>query len=187
MAEGHIEDLLLLAAKGKPFMAGLIQMNAKISIPPLSGTVKEKLFLDGSFNIARGEFLRDGVQEKVDELSRRGQGRPSDPSVDNVFSQMSGTFRLENEVMTFRRLSFEVPGAAVGLHGDYHMAQDTLDFHGDLKLKATVSETLAGWKHWLAKPLDRFFEKNGAGTFIRIQVVGSTSKPEFGRDHEPAQ
>ncbi len=89
--------------------------------------------------------------------------------------------------MTFRRLNFAVPGADVGLHGDYHMAEDTLDFHGNLKLNATISQTLAGWKHWLAKPLDRFFEKNGAGTFIRIQVVGSTSKPEFGRDKEPQQ
>ncbi len=187
MDNGHIEDLLRLAAKGKPFMSGLIKMNAKISIPPLSESVKEKLFLDGSFNIARGEFLRDAVQDKVDELSRRGQGKPTDHTVDNVFSQMSGTFRLENQVMTFRRLSFAVPGAAVGLHGDYHMAEDTLDFHGNLRLNATISETLAGWKHWLAKPLDRFFEKNGAGTFIRIQVVGSTSKPEFGRDKEPQQ
>lgn len=185
MANGHIEDLLLLAVKGKPFMSGLIKMNAKISIPPLSGTVKEKLFLDGSFNIAHGEFLRDVVQDKVDELSRRGQGKPKDPSVDNVFSQMSGAFRLENQVLTFKRLSFAVPGAAVGLHGDYHMAEDKLDFHGNLKLEATISQTLAGWKHWLAKPLDHFFEKNGAGTFIRIQVVGNTSKPEFGRDHEP--
>ncbi len=44
MDNGHIEDLLLLAAKGKPFMSGLIKMSAKISIPPLSGPVKEKLF-----------------------------------------------------------------------------------------------------------------------------------------------
>jgi hypothetical protein len=40
-----------------------------------------------------------------------------------------------------------------------------------------------GWKRWLAKPIDHFFEKNGAGTFLKIQVVGKTSKPEFGLDH----
>ncbi len=183
MNNGHIEDLLLLAVKGKPFMSGFIHMNAQISVPPLSGTVKEDLFLAGTFDIAHGEFLRDQIQDKIDELSRRGQGRPTDHTVDNVFSRMTGTFRLKNQVMTFTRLSFEVPGAAVGLHGDYQMAQDVLDFHGNLKLQAKVSQTLSGWKHWLAKPIDRFFEKNGAGTFLKIQVVGNTSKPEFGLDH----
>jgi hypothetical protein len=182
MPNGRIEDLLLLAAKGKPFMSGSIRMNAKISIPPLAGSIKERLFLAGNFDIAHGEFLRDAVQDKVDELSRRGQGKPGDRDVDNVFSRMTGTFRLENQVMTFSRLSFAVPGADVGLHGDYRMVDDVLDFHGDLKLQAKVSETLVGWKHWLAKPLDRFFAKNGAGTFLKIQVVGSSTKPEFGRD-----
>jgi hypothetical protein len=185
MPNGHIEDLLLLAAKGKPFMAGLIRMNAKISIPPLAGGIKEKLLIAGNFDIAQGNFLRDAVQDKVDELSRRGQGKPSDRNVDNVFSRMTGTFRLENQVMTFSRLSFVVPGADVGLHGDYRMVDDVLDFHGDLKLQAKVSETLVGWKHWLAKPLDPFFAKNGAGTFLKIQVVGNAAKPSFGRDRSP--
>lgn len=182
MPQGHIEDLLLLAVKGKPFMSGLIGMKAKISIPPLSGTVKENLLLTGDFDIARGEFLRDSVQDKIDELSRRGQGRPSDKGIDNVFSRMTGDFRLVDQVLTFSRLSFSVPGADVGIHGDYRLADDILDFHGDLKLQAKISETLDGWKRWLAKPLDPFFAKHGAGTFLRIQVVGSAKKPEFGRD-----
>jgi hypothetical protein len=183
MPSGHIEDLLLLAMKGKPFMSGVISMKSKISIPPLGGSVKEKLFLAGTFDVANGEFLKDVVQDKVDELSRRGQGRPSDAGVDNVFSRMRGTFRLEDQVMSFKRLDFAVPGADVGIHGQYRMADDVLDFHGDLKLDAKVSQTLKGWKRWLAKPLDPFFAKNGAGTFLRIQVVGSARKPEFGRDH----
>jgi len=85
--------------------------------------------------------------------------------------------------MTFSRLDFGVPGADVGLHGEYRMAADVLDFHGTLELRAKVSQTLQGWKHWLAKPLDPFFAKNGAGTFLKIQVVGSSKKPEFGKDH----
>jgi hypothetical protein len=182
MKNGNIQDLLLLAVKGKPFMSGLIRMHAKISLPPLGGSVKEKLFLAGTFDIEKGEFLRDPVQDKIDELSRRGQGRPGDSKVDNVFSRMTGTFRLRDQVMTFTRLGFEVPGAQVGIHGDYKMAEDVLDFHGDLKLQAKVSQTLDGWKHWVAKPLDHFFAKNGAGTFLRIQVVGSAKNPQFGRD-----
>jgi hypothetical protein len=182
MPNGHIEDLLLLAVKGTPLMSGLIRMQSKISIPSLGRSVNEKLFLAGTFDIAHGEFLRSAVQDKVDELSRRGQGKPGDQNVDDVFSRMSGTFRLADQVITFSHLSFAVPGAEVGMHGDYHMVEDTLDFHGDLRLEAKISQTIAGWKHWLAKPLDPFFAKNGAGTFLRFQVVGTTKKPEFGLD-----
>jgi hypothetical protein len=183
MPQGHIEDLLLLAVKGKPFMSGTIRMRAKIRIPPLAGRIKDTLFLNGTFDIAQGEFRSDEVQDKLDELSRRGQGRPADKKVDNVFSRMTGNFRLVDQVMTFSRLNFGVPGADVGLHGQYRMADDVLDFHGTLELKAKVSQTLQGWKHWLAKPLDPFFAKNGAGTFLKIQVVGSAKKPSFGKDH----
>jgi hypothetical protein len=183
MPQGHVEDCLQLAMKGKPFMSGVIHMQAKISIPPLGGDVKEKLRLDGTYDIARGDFLRESVQDKIDELSRRGQGRPEDKTVENVFSRMSGSFHLEDAVMTFSRLEFEVPGAAVAVHGQYRMAGDVLDFHGDLKLQAKVSQTLAGWKHWLAVPLDPLFEKNGASTFLRIEIVGSAKSPKFGRDH----
>jgi hypothetical protein len=183
MPQGRVEDCLQLAMKGKPFMSGLIHMQAKISIPPLGGDVKEKLRLEGTYEIARGDFLREKVQDKLDELSRRGQGRPNDPDVENVFSRMSGAFRLEDGVMTFSRLGFEVPGAAVALHGQYRLAGDVLDFHGNLKLQAKVSQTLAGWKRWLAVPLDPFFEKNGAGTFLKIEVVGTPKDPKFGRDH----
>ena len=57
MPRGHIEDLLSLAAKGKPFMAGLIHLNAKISIPPLGGSVKEKLFLVWNVRYRSRRFL----------------------------------------------------------------------------------------------------------------------------------
>ena len=95
---------------------------------------------------------------------------------------MAGTFHLEDQIMTFKQLNFQVPGAAVGLHGQYRLPNDALDFHGTLELQATISQTLQGWKRWLAKPIDPFFEKNGVGTFLKIQVVGSAKKPEFGRD-----
>ena len=68
------------------------------------------------------------------------------------------------------------------LKGDYDREQDVLDFHGTLRLDAKVSQTLTGWKRWLAKPIDPFFSKDGAGTLLRIQVIGSAKEPKFGRD-----
>jgi hypothetical protein len=95
---------------------------------------------------------------------------------------MAGTFNLENEVITFRSLSFAVPGAGVDLAGNYDLDQDLLDFHGSLKLQAKVSQTMSGWKRFVLKPVDPFFAKNGVGTFLKIQVEGSSKEPKFGRD-----
>ena len=81
-----------------------------------------------------------------------------------------------------------MPGAGVDLAGSYDLDKDTLDFHGALKLQAKVSQTQSGWKRWVLKPIDPFFSKNGAGTFLRIQVDGSSKEPHFGREkHKPQE
>ena len=90
-------------------------------------------------------------------------------------------------MITFRTLSFAVPGSGVDLAGTYHLAQDALDFHGTLKLQAKVSQTMTGWKRWVLKPIDPFFSKQGAGTLLRIQVVGTSKEPQFGRDRSDSK
>jgi hypothetical protein len=182
MAKGNLQDLLRLAMKGPAFMEGVITLKTKIDIPPLTGKVKEKLSLDGNFELSDGRFLRSSIQEKIDTLSRRGQGEPKNEQIDEVVHHMKGVFQLNNEVMTFKSLSFAVPGAAVDLAGNYNLRADVLDFRGALKLQAKVSETMTGWKRWALKPVDPFFEKNGAGTFLRIKVDGTADDPNFGLD-----
>src|SRR5262249_12045401 len=144
----------------------------------------EKLGLDGNFEVEEGKFLRPSIQEQIDGLSRRGQGQPNNNEIDDVVHLMSGVFLLTNQVMTFKALSFTVPGAAVDLRGQYDLRAGELDFHGALKLQAKVSQTQTGWKHWALKPVDPFFAKNGAGTFLRIKVDGSADDPKFGLDRE---
>jgi len=183
MPDGDMRDLLRLATKGPSFMEGRLKLNSSISIPPLTGTVKEKLLLDGTFAVSDARFLKSSIQSQIDNLSRRGQGKPGNQEIDQVVSVMTGAFHLENQVMTFRDLTFGVPGAAVDLNGNYDMGADTLDFHGTLKLVAKVSQTVTGWKHWALKPVDPFFAKNGAGTFLRIKVDGTSKQPKFGLDH----
>ena len=182
MPKGNLRDLLTLALKGDPFMEGQIALNTKIDIPPLTGKVKEKLLLDGRFEITNGKFLQSRIQDQIDSLSRRGQGQPKNMAIDEVVLAMAGAFKMENQKISFRSLSFAVPGSGIDLAGDYDLDQDVLDFHGTLKLDAKVSETLTGWKHWLAKPLDPFFSKGGAGTLLHIQVTGSSKEPKFGRE-----
>src|SRR5262249_38286449 len=72
MKNGHLPDLLRLAMKGPSFMEGVIALNTKIDIPPLNGKVREKLLLDGNFQLSEGKFLRSSIQDKIDTLSRRG-------------------------------------------------------------------------------------------------------------------
>jgi hypothetical protein len=182
MPQGNLRDLLRLAMKGSPFMEGQIALKTRIDIPPLSGKVKEKLELDGSFAVTGGKFLKSTIQDQIDGLSRRGQGQPKNTGIDEVVSNMRGRFQLENEVLTFRSLSFGVPGADVDLAGDYDLDRDLLDFHGTLKLVARVSETMTGWKRWALKPVDPFFAKEGAGTFLKIKIDGTSREPKFGLD-----
>ncbi len=182
MPNGDMRDLLHLAVKGPPFLEGFIDMKSKIGIPPLTGKVRQKLLLNGTFNLRDAKFLKSTIQDQIDQLSRRGQGQPKNQAIDQVISNMQGSFHLENQVMTFRALAFEVPGAAVSTAGNYDLQHDVLDFHGALKLNAKLSQTVTGWKRWLLKPVDPFFAKNGAGTFVRIKIEGSSHQPKFGLD-----
>lgn len=183
MPNGDVQDLLRLAMKGDPFLEGDINLKASITIPPLSGTVQEKLILDGRFAIESGHFTHVKVQNVLDELSRRAQGKPGDHSIDDVFSSMQGVFHMEDQRIAFESLGFGVPGAQVDLRGVLGLEPDSLDFHGAIRMQATISEMLPGWAKWLAKPIDPFFEKNGAGTYLKIKVGGSSKHPAFGLDH----
>jgi hypothetical protein len=185
MKNGELTDLLRLGMKGDAFMKGTLQMNAKISIPPQNKTVREKLGLIGDFAITDGLFLKDSIEDKVDDLSRRGQGQPKNPAINNVVYKMHGRFNMQNEKIDLSGLDFDVPGATVRLDGGYNMASDALDFHGELRLDAKVSQTMTGWKRWLAKPVDPFFAKDGAGTLLKIKITGTAQNPSFGLDHGP--
>ncbi len=180
MPNGNLRDVLRLAMKGAPFMEGRLVLNTKIDIPPLTAKVREKLKLDGHFEVLDGKFLHSTIQDQIDGLSKRARGQPGSPDRDSVVSHMAGLFHLENAAIFFRKLSFGVPGADLDLAGGYNLDSDALDFGGALKLQATVSEMVTGWKKLVLRPIDPLFEKEGAGTFLRIRVEGTSKAPKFG-------
>jgi hypothetical protein len=181
MPDGDLRDVLRLAMRGEPFMEGRLALKTKIDIPPLTGKVREKLKLDGHFEVQDGKLLRSTIQNQLNGLSRRAQGNPQGEA-DQAVSQMTGVFQLENAIIHFSQLSFGVPGAKLDLAGNYDLDADSLDFGGTVKLQATVSQMVTGWKRWALKPVDRFFEKEGAGTFLRFHIGGTSRKPKFGLD-----
>jgi hypothetical protein len=182
MPAGNLRDLLTLAMKGSPLMDGTIRLDTTIGIPPLTGKVKEKLLLDGNFEVSNGKFLQSRIQEKIDALSHRAQGKTAKDEVDEAVHRMSGDFKMAGASITFRTLAFAIPGAAVNIGGLFDAASNELDFHGALMLDAKLSETQSGWKRWLLKPVDPFFSKHGAGTFLHIKIVGTSKDPQFGVD-----
>jgi hypothetical protein len=182
MPNGDLRDVLRLAMRGDPLMEGRLALKTKIDIPPLTGKVREKLKLDGHFEVLEGKLLRSTIQNQINGLSRRAQGLPKDGETDQAVSQMTGVFQLDNAMIHFSQLSFGVPGAKLDLAGNYDLDEDSVAFAGSVKLQATVSEMVTGWKRWALKPVDRFFEKDGAGTFLHIHIGGTSRKPKFGLD-----
>jgi AsmA-like C-terminal region len=183
MNKGHIEDVLRLAVKGnQSLMNGELNLRTKLHILPLPGDFNERLLLDGEVDMERSHFTAASVQEKLDNLSRRAQGKPKAEEISDVLSSIRGDFDLRDGNLTFNRLTFQVPGAAVHLKGSYGLDSEQIDFHGVARLQAKVSQTQTGWKRLVLKPVDPFFSKAGAGTLLPIKITGSRDKPEFGLD-----
>ena len=162
-------------------MTGGVNLAAKLNLPPGSNDLVDRVSLAGSFGVRNAEFTNPEVKEKVQTLSRKGLGMPKNEAAGSDVSNLQGRFQLDNGLMTFRDLHFEVEGAEVQVEGTYDLTHETLNFHGDLRLNAKLSQTMTGFKSILLKPFDGFFRKNGM-TEIPIRITGTRSSPSFGSD-----
>ena len=182
-ADGRFEDILRLAVKAqKPPMRGGITLATSFILPPGETDVPHRMKLKGSFKIRRGRFSSDTVQDKIDELSRRGRGEPENENVTNVLADFGGNFALSNGQLDLPKFQFTVEGARVALGGNYGLPSQKLDFEGSLFLDAPLSKTTTGFKSLLLKIVDPLFRKQGAGTVLQIVVSGTVDQPSFGLD-----
>jgi hypothetical protein len=177
---GRIEDMLLLAMKGKPPMRGAVHFHTKLVIPPGDVDVTETIGLDGAFTMDSAHFSELNVQEKVNELSHRGEGKPEESDQDTVASDFKGAFKLNKGVITLSGLSFVVPGVSVDLSGTYGLLNSEMDFRGTARLVAKVSQTTTGWKSVLLKAVDPIFKRKNVGAEIPLRIKGTPDKPSFG-------
>jgi AsmA-like C-terminal region len=179
---GRIEDLLRLAVKSyKPPLTGAVNLRTKFELPPGDEDVIRRLKLTGTFGVHQATFTDSSVNAKVEKLSRTAEGKPEDDDAGSGISNLKGHFALGSGVATFRNLSFEVPGADVQLDGTFGLADEKLDFHGTLRMKAKLSQTQTGIKSFLLKAVDPFFRK-GDVTVLPIKITGTRDKPSFGLD-----
>lgn len=186
LGDARIQDLLQLGVRTEPpIMTGRVEMNTTLSLPPGEVEVADRLRLSGSFHLPAAHFTNEKLQTRIDALSLRSLGQPKlvpDAAAIKVGSDLSGRFQLQQGLLSFSSLQFEVPGTRAQVTGDYSLDGKTFDFHGRLQLDAKVSQMTTGWKSLLLKAVDPFLSKNGYGTEVPFKITGTQSEPHFGFD-----
>ncbi len=180
MSKAYVQDVLALAANSKqPILTGALALKAKLLLPPGKEPVLQKMQLSGTFDITDAHFMQAKIKDAVADLSRRGQGKPDDKSITDVAAQFRGDFTLQHSRLTFRTLQFAAPGAVAQVNGSYGVSDGTINFVGDVRLDASVSQTMTGAKHILLVPFDPLFHKHGAGTYLPIAITGDRDHPDI--------
>ncbi len=187
MPHGHIEDLLTLGMRSDPaFMRGDVVLQAKLHIPPGHVRVIEKLQLAGNLRVDNVAFTNPSVQDRIDGLSMRAQGKPEDVKSaghdrqQEVASQMAVTFALANGWLTAPSVHYAMPGATLQLAGVDRVTGNLFEFKGHIRTEARASQMVTGWKSMLLKPLDPIFAKNGAGLELPVMITGEHSSYKLG-------
>jgi len=181
--DGRIDDVMRLAVDTRqPPMVGLLAIRTRFLLPPGDRDVAEKLELNGRFSISNARFTDDEVQANINNLSQRGSGLVDAPSGVHVASRFEGSFKLANGQLAIPGLTFDVPGAAIRLSGNYGLLSQQIGFAGMAYTDATISQMTSGWKRLLLKPADLIFKKDGGGAAIPIKIGGSRASPTFGLD-----
>jgi hypothetical protein len=179
MENGRIEDMLILGLKANPtLLRGALGLKAHIQIPPGPVSVSRKMRLAGTFAIHGAEFNDVSMQQKVDALSMRAQGKPklaNAKDAEVVTSSMSGKFSQADAVLDVSELNYQMPGAQVQMEGKVQLVGSTFEFHGKVRTEATASQMTTGWKSLLLSPFDKLLKKNGAGLELPIKVTGTRS------------
>jgi hypothetical protein len=183
IADGHIDDLLLLAVKSRePLLSGRLALHTELLLPPGEGDVVDRLRLDGAFDVMSGRFSDPDVQSKLGGMSARASGKPG-AAPRATASEFEGRFKLADGTLSLAALKFRIPGAAVHLDGTYGLRSEALQFDGTLRMQATISEAAGGgMKSSLLKVIDPLFRKKGAGTVLPIKVRGTREHPKVGLD-----
>jgi len=181
IAEGRIEDILALVIDSpRPVMTGDLTLDARMKLPPGETRVVQRLEVEGRFGLSETQFAEKGVQSKMEALSRRAQAIDEDDPLGRVMTNLRGQVRLAGGSARLTNLTFQVPGARVALAGTYALTSGELDFEGELRMDATVSEAVGGFKSIFIKPFNALFRKDGAGAVVPIKITGTREEPKFG-------
>jgi hypothetical protein len=184
--QGRIQDFLDLVVKTEPpVLTGIIGTRTKLHIRPGKERVAERLSLRGNFTLQNIHFTNPQVQDKVDMISLRAQGKPKEarPGAQDVKSRMNGTFSLNQGVLQFSKLAYFIPGAQVNLDGIYSLDGQQFDFHGKVLTEVALSQMVDNRVlSFLLRAASPFFRRKGGGAEIPVWISGTRSEPKFGLD-----
>ncbi len=181
--DGRIEDLLsLVLDTPKPVMVGDVSLKTTLRLPPGKTRVRNRISVVGTFGLQGARFSDPTVQQKMHDLSRRSQGKDEDEAIGRVLSDLRGRLDLGKGAARLQNLTFSVPGAQIALDGSYDLGSQALDFRGTLRMDATVSKAVGGFKSIFIKPFDPLFRRDGAGAVIPIKISGTRQEPKFGME-----
>ncbi len=185
--KGQMRDVLALAMKGpKPVMHGVLSLKTHIHIPPGKERVAQKIELAGNITINGMVLTNQKLQDRMDGLSQRAQGKADTMAIaatngsPDVTGQVKTAFVLKNGQAMFNNIVYEMPGAHIKMQGVYGLTDEAFDFKGIVRTDATASQMISGWKSWLLKPVDPLFKKNGAGVQLPIEISGIKDDLHFG-------
>ncbi len=179
--KARVEDFLhLLVNSSEPVMTGAIAFHAAFELPPGHNDVISRMGLQGHLNLPSARFTSLRIQDILGNLSRRAEGDPQGEIDEHVASAFSSDFVLKGGEMSFSRLVFDVPGAEVRLSGNYGIHSEEMNFVGQARTEARLSQMTTGVKSKILKFVDPFFARDGAGAVIPIHISGTRSHPKFG-------
>jgi hypothetical protein len=181
--QGRMQDFIRLVTKsGEPMITGVLNLKSSLDIQPGKAHVYQRLKLKGTFLLDDAQFTNAKIQDRVNQLSLRGQGITKARDKDNaapVQSKMQSSFTMADGVVNLPDLVYQVPGADIALNGTYGVDGGVIKFAGKAKMQASISRMIGGWKGALATPLDAFFKKDGAGTEVGVRIDGTRDDPHF--------
>lgn len=181
ISDGRIEDLLKLVVDSpRPVILGDVSLTASLVLPPGRERARTRVQVNGTFGLKRANFTSAELQTKLAEISRRGQGKDRDEIESRVATSLGGSFSLKQGQLALPRISFAVPGAALSLSGRYTLGTEELQFTGTVRLKASLSKVVGGFKSIFIKPFNPLFRKGADGTVLPIQISGTRTNPIYG-------
>ena len=179
--EGQIQDVLdLFVTSKKPPMEGITDFQTHVEIPPGDGPFLKKIVLEGSFGIRDAVLTNPDRRNDVNVLSKRASGKKKQTQTDQVNGSLQGTVVVRNGIAVFTPVSFQIPGAAIRMTGRFDLLNEHLDFHGDARTQAELSDDTTGVKTVLLKPINSLFKKKHAGADVRVGMTGTYDDPHFG-------
>ena len=178
---GRIDEVLRLFVKeSKAPMEGATNFHGHVVWPSGHQPFLKRVVFQADFEIEHAQWTNPERQMSVNMLSKKASGKKKDPETPNVTADLKGSVLLSNEVAKFHDTTFKMPGAEATLHGTYNLEDTKIDFHGNLKTEASLSEDSSGVKAVLLKPLDPLFKKKHAGAEVPVEMTGTYHDPHFG-------